>query len=198
MENVSLKLQTDIKTIMSTFETMRNEAKDLYNLYWKGSVSADISLLGSSDPVCKAAKLSKQNAVDGITLISELNDFWDNAAVSTGDHIATCQTIRHGDSLLADAISSDLEDYGDRLKQYCTDLITQYNRGRNAYNAYLNSELSLAVAAISTHTIVFGSDMSKDDLSSAITLISQFTNFLENAAVTTGDYKSTLAKWYKL
>ncbi len=194
---VTKKLQDDIKIYMSTFDILKHVAKDLYNLYWKGSVSGDIGALAGGDPATQAGKFTKTEVSSALTLAENLDKFFGNVAVGTSDYMATIQTLTHGDAVLATAISSDLEDYGGKALQFATDLLTQYQRGLDLDNLYVNSEISAAVAATSDETIVFGADMTKDDLVSAMVLVAQFQNFVENAAVTTGDYDATLAKWIR-
>jgi hypothetical protein len=196
---VTAKLQEDIKQLTSTFELLKQEALQIYNIYWKGGISGDTGFTGlaGGDPATQAGKLTKDQVTTALTLAELLKKFFDNEAVATGDYMASVQDITHGDAVLVTVISSALEDFGGRALQFATDLLTQYGRSKEIENLYTNGEVSGAVSGISAHTIVFGSEMSKDDLTSAITMIQQFHNFMENAAVTTGDYDATLAKWLR-
>lgn len=197
MEIVTKTLQDDIKTIVSKFCAMRNEGKGLYDLYWKGSVNTDLGGTGS-DPASVTSGLTKQELLNFQTMVTNLDNFWENVAVSQSDYQVTIQACLHGDAVLATALSSDTEDYADRSVVFCQDLLTQYDLSREVDNLYLNSEISAAVAGISSQTVVFGAGMTKDDLTSAINLIREFIDFIENAAITTADYKATLAKWRRL
>jgi hypothetical protein len=195
--NVTAQLQVDIKTIMDTFNLMRNEALDLYNLYWKGGVNGDITAAAGTDPVTQTTRLTKTQLINGLTFAENINNFFDNIAVTTGDYLATCETNIHGNAT-ATLISTATEAFGDRSVQFCADAITQYNLSRDAENWYNSSELSAMIGSISTQTIVYGSNMTKDDLIAAIVLLQQYQNALENSAVTTGDYKVTVGKWLRL
>jgi hypothetical protein len=195
---VTQDLQDNLKEICSTFDTLRNEAKDIYNLFWKGSVNADITLLSSGNACCQEAKLTKAQVQLAATLVEQMGNFWDNAAVAQADYLATIQSLLHGDAVLATPISSDLEAFGNRAKQFAQDLLTQYNRTRLAVNHYNNTEISAAVGAMSAHTVVFGADMTKDDLTSAVTMLNEYLDFCQNAAVAQADYKATLGKWQRL
>lgn len=197
MKNITLELQQDIVTAMDSFRGMRNEGKDLYNLYWKGTVSSDISALADGDPASIEGELTKIDLTNGLAILEQMDNFWQNSAVTQADYNISIQKILHGDAVLGTALSADTEDYAARLVQFCTDMLTQYNRARGIINCYNACEVAAAVAAISTQTIVFGSEMTKDDLTSAVTLLSEIIDFIENAAVATGDYKATLAKWAK-
>ena len=196
--NVTAQLQFDIKTTMESFDSIRNEALDLYNLYWKGGVSGDITAILGTAAVSLASKLTKDNAISALTFAENLDKFFSNVAVATSDYMATCQTATHGNAPTPIVISDATEDFCNRSKQLCQDAITQYNRSRDAENWYNSSELSAMIGSISTQTIVYGSDMTKDDLLAGVILMQQFQNLMNNAAVTTGDYKVTLGKWLRL
>jgi hypothetical protein len=47
-------------------------------------------------------------------------------------------------------------------------------------------------------TVDYVGEMTSSELSAAITLIEQFKKMINNEAVTTGNYVSTLAKWERL
>lgn len=199
MEIITQKLQTDIKTAMNSWADMRNEALDLYNLYWKGGVKTDNDALATgTTPATQSTKLVKNDIINTATLVDVYgNSFFDNNAVATADRNQTCQELTHGNATPT-LVSDRLEEFGDRAKQFAQDCLTQFNRSRDAENLYNSSELSAMIGSISAHTIVYGAEMSKDDLTSAITLMQQWQNSISNAAVTTGDYKVTLGKWERL
>jgi len=193
--NVTAQLQVDIQTAFETFSLMRNEVRDLSNLYWKGGVSTDLSAVsGGSDPVTQTTKLTKDQLISALSLIEELDDFFDNDAVAQSDYLTTIETNIHGKATPT-LISPAVEAFGDRSVQLCQDALTQYNRSRDIENWYNSSEISAYIGSVSTQKIIDGSDMTKDDLTSAITLIQQFQRMLENLLVTAGDYKVTLGKW---
>jgi hypothetical protein len=194
---VTKDLQDSIKEYTASFDLLKHVAKDLYNLYWKAGVSGDISGLADVDPATQAGKYTKANVVSALSLAENIDKFFGNVAVAQADYMTTIQALTHGDADLATVISPALEDYGGKALQFSVDLLTQYQRGLDLDNAYVNQEISAAVAATSDETIVFGADMTKDDLISAMVMVGQFQNFVENAAVTTGDYDATLAKWLR-
>lgn len=198
-EIITQKLQTDIKTATDAWETMRAEALDLYNLYWKTSVNVTVAALATAaTPASFASKLTKADAQSAATLVDDIgNKLFDNVAVATSDRQVTCQTISNGiaaPTLVDDAV----EDFCNRSAQLGTDCLTQFQRSDATEDLYNSSEVGAAVAAISAQTIVFGSEMTKDDLTSAITLMQEWQNFMDNAAVATADYKVTLGKWERL
>lgn len=193
---VTAKLQQDIKLIMEAFVVLRNDALDLYNLYWKGGVSSEVSSLPNpSDPASYNARLTKAQLGSGLTLVDQMgNIFFENGSVTTGDYLATCETSLYGNATPT-LVSVAVEGYANRLVQFARDCITQYNRCRNAETFYGASKIYDAVNAIDSETVVMGADMTKSELLAAITVIHQFQLFLQNSAVTAGYYRTTLAQW---
>jgi hypothetical protein len=198
MKIVTQELQDDLKVIMDKLNLLRNESKDLYNLYWKGTVNTDNPGGTTAATTATSGSLEGNDITNSVTLADNLNNFFDNIAVGTVDYLATIEKLLHGDNAAITAISSDIEDFGARSVTFAQDLLDVYNKARDAENFYNTSEIGSAAGAMSTQTIMFGSSMTKDDLTSAITLLQQFQNMLNNTAVTTGDYKATLGKWLRL
>ncbi len=195
---VTQKLQTDIKIVTDAFSLMRHEALDIFNLYWKGGVKTDNDALGSGAAATLSTKLAKEDIVTAVTYVDQIYKFFDNQALATGDYMATCQLMTHGNVATPALVSDRLEEYGERVKQICQDSIDQYNRCKEIENLYNSSEVGVAVSAISTQTVVFGAEMTKDQLISAVTLAQNWQTFLENAAPGTADRKVTLGKWESL
>jgi hypothetical protein len=199
VEVMTKVLEDKIKELFASFSTLRHESADLYALYWKGSVNTEVGALAlASTPAAKDAKLNKGEMQDGVTLAEKMMNFFNNDAVATADHLAMIEKITHGDAVLATAISNDTEAFGTRVVQFATDLLTQYQRCKVAQDIYTTGEIAGALSGMSAQTVLWGSSATKDDVTSAMTLINEFVDFIENAAVTTGDYKATLAKWLRI
>lgn len=198
-EIITQKLQTDIKTATDEWERLRHEALDLYNLYWKTDVNTTISALATgTTPASQQSKLTKQDAINAATLVEDMGTkFFDNVAVTTRDRQADCQKLANGKAVPT-LIDDQVEEFCNRAATLGQDCIDQFKRSDATEDLYNSSEVSGAVSGMSAHTIVFGSEMTKDDLTSAIVLMQQWQNFISNAAVTTGDYKATLVKWERL
>jgi hypothetical protein len=197
MINEGAQLQTDLKTMMTLFLEMFNEAQDLENLYFKGGVSTDISALLGTNPVTQDTRLTKNELVSGLTFAENLRKLFDNVAVTTADYLDTIQKLTHGNAT-GTLVSVAVEDFGTRVVALTANALTQYNRARNAVNFYNSSEMAAMIGSISIQKVFYGSEMTKDELTSAITLLQQFQGMLENTAVSTGDYKVTLGKWERL
>lgn len=198
MKIVTQELQDDLKVIMDKMNLLRNESLDLFNLYWKGTVNSDNPGGTNAATTETNGSLEGNDITNSVTLADNLNNFFDNSAVTQADYLVTIEKLLHGDNAAITAISSDIEDFGGRSVTFAQDLLDVYNKARDAENFYTNSEISAAAGAMSSQTVMFGSSMTKDDLTSGIVLLQQFQNMLNNSAVTTGDYKATLAKWLRL
>ena len=195
--NVSKELQTYIKTTVSSFQHMFNEALDLENLYWKGSVSTDITAAAGGDPVTQSTQLTKTQVTNLLTLSENVRKFFDNAALATSDYMTTCENSIYGNAT-ATFLTNNVEAFGNRAVQLARDCITQHKRAKEIENIYNSSQLGAVAGVISAQTIVFGSDMTQDQLTSAITVMQNWQTFLNNGAAGTSDRKVTLAKWYSL
>lgn len=195
--DITSQLQADIKILTGAFNNMFNEALDLENLYFKGSVSADLAASAGSDPVTQSTQLTKDQIITILTLCENVRKFFDNVAVSTADYMTTCQDVSYGVAT-ATFFNNTVEQFGVRGVQFAKDCISQFNRGRDIENDYNSSELSAVVGSMSTFTTIYGADMTKDQLTSAITLTQDWDNFLNNSAPGTADRKVTLGKWSAL
>ncbi len=198
MINVTKELQKDIKTTIQSFEKMFNEAQDLENLYWKGSVSTDLAAVSlGTDPATQDTRLTKDQVISILTFCENTRKFFDNVAFGVADYMTTAQNSLYGNAT-ATLVTQNIEAFSNRGVQFCRDSVTQFNRARDIENIYNSSELSAMIGSISTQTIVYGSDMTKDQLTSAVTLMQNWQDFLSNVATGTADRKVTLGKWFSL
>lgn len=195
---VTQKLQDDINTLTAKFTSMRHEGLDLFNLYWKGGVKEDKDALTGGAAATLSTKLIKGNIIIGLAIAEQCNNFFDNAAVVTQDQMSNCQVITHGNAATPTLVSDRLEEFGERSKQFGLDSISQYNLSKNIVNLYNSSEIGAIVGSMSSQTVMYGSDMTKDDLTSAINVCNDWVSFMDNVAVATSDRKVTLGKWERL
>lgn len=188
------KLVGEIKGFMATMLYFQTEAKDLFNLYWKGDPNTTISALLGTDPVSEATKLTKDEMISGVTFVTEMIDFFENSAVSTGDYNSTCQNIIYGD-VVPTFRSSATESFCDRIKVLCQNAIAKDLQGLLTVDLYFDNEIGDIIGVIDSQRFVPGTSVTAADMSSAITLIQNYRNFIGNQAVTTSDYASTVARW---
>lgn len=197
MNNSTQILQSDIKTMLTTFDQVYNEAKDLENLWFKGSVSSDISGNAGSDPVTFSTQLTKNQLTSGITFCQNIIAFFNNSAPTQSDYMATIQDLLYG-TATATFINNTVEALGNRIVELMRQCVLQYNRSRLAENNYNSTEISAMAGAISTYQVIYGADMTKDQLTSAITLAQDWQDLLTNVDPGTSDRKVTLGKWLTL
>ncbi len=199
MVQITVLLQNNIKTIMDSFATMQRECKGIYDAYWKTIAHTTVSALSTDNtPATSASRLTKATYILGVTLSEQLNNFFQNSAVTTGDYLGTCTIIRYGNAAAISAIDVPTESIGDRIKQICLNCSEIYIHSQNIIETYFDNEIGDMVAVIDAQRIVYGSEMTASDLSIAITMLQAFNNFMATAAVATADYSSTISKWNRL
>jgi|MudIll2142460700_1097286.scaffolds.fasta_scaffold54810_3 hypothetical protein len=199
MQQITVLLQNNIKTVMTSLSNMQRECKSIYDTYWKTMANTTVSGLSTdATPATVTSKLTKKNYIDAITLSENLNKFFQNTLVTTGDYLQTAVNAKYGNAVLGSALDVPTESIGDRLKQLCLDCIEIYRQSQNVLELYFDNEVGDIVAVLDSHRIIYGSEMTVSELSSAITLLQQFNNFMSNSAVTTGDYGATISVWSRL
>jgi hypothetical protein len=195
--NVALQLQNEIKGGVVSFTQMFNQAVDLENLYWKGSVSADLGAFTGTDPVTQTTELTKDQLIAILTLAENVRKFFDNVAPSQSDYLTTIEDVRFG-TAVPTFVNNTVEAYGNLGVQFARDCLTMYFTTRNLQNVYFSTELASAAGAISDSVEVFGSTMTKKQLVDAITLFANWESLMSNGAVGAADRKVTLGLWYGL
>ena len=198
MEVMTSLLQKQIKEIMQTMLWVQPEVADMIKLYWSGDVSSDLGPLLGTAPATKTSKHTKDELISGLTLSEQMDKFFTNQAVTQGDYHGNIQNLVYGDDEITTPLSVATEAFGDRVKALSEALLVTFNRCKDILDLYNDSEISSAASSLSDGTIVFGASMSKAELILGITLCDQFKKFINNEAVTTGDYGSTVAKWRRL
>lgn len=198
MEVMTSLLQKQIKEVMQSMLWIQPEVADLIKLYWSGDVSSDLGALAGADPATKTSKHTKDELINGLTLSEQMDKFFTNQAVTQGDYHGNLQDLVYGDDEIITPLSVATEAFGDRVKALSEALLATFNRCKDTLDLYNDAEISAAVSGLSDGTIVFGADISKAELNLGITLCEQFKKFINNEAVTTGDYGSTVAKWRRV
>lgn len=199
MVGITELLQSDLIGIMNTLKSLQRECKNIYDSYWKTDANTNVSGLSlDTDPAAKTAKLTKKDYTDGITFCQDFNDFFNNTAVTTSDYYQILVKIQYGDADLTTPLSEATESIGDRLKQLALNCLDLYNQVLDTIDMYYDNEIGDILAVIDDDRIVYGSNMTKVELSDALTLLQQYVNMLSNSAVTTGDYSTTIGSWQRL
>lgn len=201
MINLAAKLQEDIVDFMTSCSFLILEAPDIEKLYFANAINSEISGAAAGDQVTTtwdsvSTKLTRSKVEAGITLAQQMNNFFANAAVTQADYWSTIQALTHADGGTGSFVASaSLESLGLRLRRFGEDCLTQFNRAKAIQNLYYDNEFGDIVSVLDAERIIPGADMTRNDLANAVTLVAQFQNLVGNAAVTTGDYESTVSKW---
>lgn len=194
---VALKFQSSFYNFSVSLNNMMIESADIEKLYFSGA-STQLAALTDPDPATTATKLTKLEISNGIGFCQQLNKFFNNVAVTTGDYLAVIEPILYGNDPKSTPLSVEVEAIGNRLYLLCQDALTNFNTAKNLYTTYWSNEIGNAVGALTSSTVFYGIDATVGDLINAITLSEQYKKLINNEAVATSDYKSIIAKWQRL
>lgn len=198
INNITHDLQVILKSIMSSMDTLQFDAKRAYDAYWDTDTTTLVSAAGASEQVLVSPQVSKTTYTNGTTLAENLYKFFNNLAVGAVDHLEYCNELVYGEKFetpITAELSPATASIGEQLVAISETCLKLLDQSRIAMNIYNDNELSGVLSAISPERIVFGSSMSKTDLSNAITLCQQFESFMIAVDPTDGDYSTTLSKW---
>jgi len=196
--DITRQLQTDIKLLINSWLTMKNESTDIGKVYWSTDANTAVAALTTGEATTMVSKLTKEEFLAGITLAEQLDKFFTNQSLTASDYLASCQNTIYGNNARTSKLSESVEALGDRMKQVSQDCITIYKKCLDILKSYTENEVGTMIASISSNRIIPGSDMTKAELLSGITLCEQFNKLLSNQAATQGDYAATLVTWSRL
>lgn len=198
MNTVTQQIEDQLVSLMTSFYSMNREVIDLEHYYFNSNASTLVNALASgTTPATTSASgaFSKDEFISGITLLQELSDFFNNQAVSTSLYISTCDNLRNASHPAGSPLSNDVENIGSRIKTLVLNLIELSKTAPNIEKIYNASGVSAVIGSISASTVVFGCGLTQAKLISGIVFIQQFQKFLNNEAVTQGDYLSTITNF---
>ena len=192
-------LQTKIKLVVDALTTMHSEVVDIGKAYWATDANVlVVALTNDTDAATLTTKLTKAEYVAGVTLCSEMADFFDNAAVSTADYIVSCNKLRYGSHATGAKLSEATEQLGTRMNLVALNCVELFKIVKDILSIYVANEVGDMIANIDAQRHVPGSQMTRDELNSGIALVEQFKKMMNNEAVTPGDYATTLSQWQVL
>jgi hypothetical protein len=196
--DVTRQLQIDIKALVDSWVSMKNETADIGKVYWATDANTAVGGLGSSDAATVASKITKTEFLAGITLCEQIDKFFTNQALTQSDYRASCQNIIYGNDARTTKLSESVEALGDRMKLVSQDCITIYKKCIDILKNYTENEIGTMIASIATTRIIPGSDMTKAELSAGVVICEQFKKMIGNEVAAQADYASTLAVWNHL
>jgi len=184
-----------IRNLFLNMEYLWIESQDVYDAHWKSDANTTISAVtNSTDPVTVNSKLTKAEYLAGITLCEQLTNFFGNSAVTQSDYNKTIQNIIYGNDAAVGELSTSVESIGDRLKSLSEIALAQYKEAKDILELYNDNGISTQLSGVSAGDNLGCMEYSKELLTSYIVFIQQYVNMIGNAAVSTGDYRSTLSK----
>jgi hypothetical protein len=196
MNNVTSYLEDSIENVASQLLEINDTVSDIYKVYFSTSASTLVGALASdSTPATVSSKLTKGKFINGITMCENIINFINNQAVATSDYLATSENLINGSDQASQSLSQDVESIGTRLQNLGGTLITLNQTVSSLLNLYNAAQLSAVLTAISGDPVVIGCSTTKTKFLSGVTLLQQFNNLMNNSAVTTGDYLSTISQW---
>jgi len=194
---VSTKLlETNLILMMKEFNALQFEAKDISDMYWKESVSSDLSPLLGSDAATIETKNTKDELVNMLTFAEQVDKFFQNSALTTADYLQTIMRSLYGnDERTPTKLSEPVEEFGRKTKEFATNCHSLYLRAKENEQIYFDNEIGDIVAVLDSQRIVPGSQVTAADVSNAITLLQQWKNLIGNSATTAADYSVTVSRW---
>jgi len=196
MNNTTLTIENSLVSYANSLYAMSNEATDIVKLYFATTASTLVGALATdTTPATVTSALSKGQLINGITLLQQLQNFFGNAAVSSGDYMGTAQNLVNGDYPANATLSPDVENIGNRLKVVGQNAIQLSKDGALLVKTYNASGLSAIIGSISGSTIVFGCNLSQAKFVSGVVLVEQFLALMNKDSVSTGDYLTTVVNF---
>lgn len=196
MNLLTQKIEADFKQFASDLSWIMNEAKDIEKAYFSSDASGLVlGLANDTDGASLDTKLTKIQYSNAIGFTQQLKNFFDNAAVATGDYLSTIQNVKYGGAAAPAQLSDATEDIANRLKTLMDSCLTQFLKAKDIQDFYNNSELSVLVAGLSAGRTIYGATMNNSQLTTGITLVEQYRKMINNEAVTSGLYSASIAIW---
>lgn len=194
--NVTVDLESRMASVAAQASTVKRDVDFVVKAYFATTASSLVSGLATEGTAATVgSKLTKGEFINGITMAQQLQGLFGNQAVTQGDYLATSMNLINGSDAASSALSQDVEVIGTKLvtmgnamievRQFCGGILESYNA----------SELSAALVAVSLNTVVFGGASTKQKFVDGMNLCQQLSNFMNNAAVTQGDWQSIMTKW---
>lgn len=191
-QNVEVKIQL----IAASLASLRNEVTDIVKVYFATGANALVGALSTSGTAATvSSKLTKGEFTNGVTLALQLEAFFQNEALTQNDYMLMAQNLINGNDAAGGALSADVEALGARLVTMGVNVIEVFKQCKDVLKTYSVSELSAAVSAISSTTIVFGGNVTKTKMLAGITLVEQFKKVLNNEVASQSDYSTTVSDW---
>lgn len=196
MNDVSLRLEGQLQTFMSSMQFIHREAEGIVRAYFATNASSLVSgLAQDSTPATVSTKLTKVQFINMIGALQQVEKFFENQAVTTGDYLNNLQNVVDGSAVLATPLSNEVEALGVKIRSIAVLMLGLYPQAVDLVEVYNTSQLGSAVAAVSDHIVVYGANKTKSVYLSGIVLTDNFAKMLGNQAVAQANYEDTVSLW---
>lgn len=193
---VTLTLEDKFKSFATSMNWIMNEALNIDKSYFSTDASTLVGALPSGTSGASLdTKLTKSQYQNGIGFVEQLNNFFSNSAVTTGDYLTNIEQLIYGNAASPTLLSAATESLANRMVTLASSALTQFNIAKDILNAYNNSGLGVLVSGGSGSTIVYGANHNITQLTQGITLVEQFKKLVNNESVATGLYSANVAIW---
>ena len=199
MSTSTEKLEEDLKLFMTSMLTVQQEAVDLEDLYWaEVNTDSTYTAAANGDAITFATKLTKQEVINALTIAEQVRKFFGNTAMTQADYYNNFHGILYGNNERASpGISTAIEAFGTRSVSFIGTLLAEFKRAKDILDLYFDTTINLAIAAVTIEETPWY-EFTKDDFTDGVTMVEQFKKLINNEAITTADYASTLARWRKI
>lgn len=196
MNNITLVLENSFKDFANNLSWIMNEAKDIDSAYFATNASSVVgALANSTDGASLATKFTKSQYQNFIGFAEQINNFFGNSSVTTGDYLNTIDNAIYGNAAVPASLSDAAESLANRMKVLAQSCLTQFLTAKDLLNLYYNSELSVVIAGCAGSRTVYGASMSVTEMTQGITLVEQFKKMINNESVATSLYSANVAIW---
>lgn len=189
-------IEQSITNIFNGLSSIKHEVEEIENAYFNTGASDLVGALATDGTAATVStKLTKLEFINGIVLCQQLHDFFTNSATSQSNYINSALNLINGTTAAGGVLSADVEYLGEKMKAVAESVLARDKEIRDVLKLYNDSELTLAINALSSGTIVFETKRTKTMYSNAIFLLTSLGNLLNNISAPQGDFEGTLAVW---
>ena len=197
--SLTQQFQDQTKDFFNGMAWIQKEAFDIEKAYSSSDAQSTVTGLGSgTDAATLATKLTKDQYTNAIGFLLQLQNFFDNSAVTTGDYLGVIDQVIYGNAATPTFLTDATESIGNRLRELCDSALEHYNKALELKDFYDASEFSVLVAGLSGGRRIYGATMNNTQLTQGITVIEQYKNMISNTSVTAGLYSQNVSVWVTL
>jgi hypothetical protein len=193
MNSIITVIEDNVFDVMAQFQELLPRIGQLQEVYAQINMGA----IALGDPASVIGKLTKADIQKGATTLTQLGNFLSNAAVTQDTYNKSLLRFVTGNTQAAPAtVNVDIEYFATGLIGISTSVLFASVKASTALNIYFANGINSIVSALSSSSnTIPGGTVTPAKLSTAMVFCTQLQNMINNLAVVTGDYKTTVAQW---